>query len=108
MLEWNLRWGSEVKTLLEIQASTGVTPQGLLEKPALRHDVKDYWEGFWILHNSRGVGFSGPNPISVSEVQAYLCLIEEDRMSERLRILRIVQSMDSAYLSHVAKKQSET
>lgn len=104
MLEWSLKWGSEEKTLLEIQRSTGVTPRALQERPRLEPGASPSWDAFWLLSGGRGSGMQGPLPVALSEILSYLHLIGEDRSSERLKLLRIIRNMDAAFLSHIAKK----
>lgn len=82
----------------------GVTPSGLRDKPRVRQDDVKYLDSFRLLACSRGWGESGPQPITVVDVHAYLLLIEESEVDERLRFLRFVQGMDSVYLDHIAKK----
>lgn len=51
------------------------------------------------------MGYSGPNPIAIADVAAYLSLVNEDSVTERMRTLRLVQMMDTIYLNHVTEKQ---
>jgi hypothetical protein len=81
----------------------GITPSGLLNRPVVHRDDTKYLDGYRFLTRSRAHGEAGPLPIAVSEVQAYLMLIEEDRVEERLRFLRYVQEMDGAYLDHAVQ-----
>jgi len=93
---------------MEVQESTGVTPQSLRSRPEMLTGSGRYLEAFWTLSRGRGQGLSGPLPIAVSEVLAYLTMIEEYSVSERLRILRLIQSLDGAYLDYAASKISKS
>lgn len=99
-----LKWGSEEKTLLEIQRSTGETPRALLDRPRMEPGTNPYWDAFWLMSSGRGSGMNGHLPIAMSEILSYLHLIGEDRSSEKLKLLRIIRNMDTVFLSHFAKK----
>lgn len=107
MLKWNLKWGKEISTLLEIEKSTGIKPQALQTKPDLDVRCLKYWEGFWVLSRSRGMistaAAASPAPIPVSEVLAYLNLLYESSVMERIKFLRFMQLMDTEYLTYHAE-----
>jgi hypothetical protein len=108
-MEWNLKWGHELGTLLEIWESTGIKPKGLHERPLLQEDLHDIWQAYSMLHACRSAGFSGPNPISMTEIQAYLSVIQENDTEERMRLLTFIKMLDSMYLGHAydeSKKKS--
>ncbi len=50
---------------------------------------------------------SGPLRVPVSEILAYCTLFYISNITERERLFRYVNSLDSAYLSHVADQQSK-
>ena len=81
----------------------GITPSGLTERPAIRQEDLPYLDGYRFLTRSRAFGEYGPLPISMTDVLAYLELVKEDGVDERLRFLRYVQDMDGVYLEHAAK-----
>lgn len=104
MLSWTLKWGAEVRVLQEFEESTGITPQGLLERKRLEAGGVRYWEAFWAVGSGRGSGLESPHPIPVSEVKAYLEMIEESSIVERLKYLRLIRSLDNVFLEHTRNK----
>lgn len=91
-------------TLMEMQETMGIAPRGLADRPALNNNDLPYLDGFRHLGRGRAYGQFGPMPITISDVQAYLSLIKEEEVGERLRFLNVVQAMDSTYLAHASKK----
>jgi len=49
------------------------------------------------------MGYSGENPIAVSEIKAYLDIREELNVEERVRVLNLVRGLDCVYLAHGAE-----
>lgn len=86
----------------------GITPSGLLERPDLLNEDLNYLDGYRFLTRSRTYGEAGPNPVAIADVQAYLSIIREDDVEERLKFLRLVQELDQVYLSHSAEKLAES
>lgn len=112
-----------------------MTPQGLLSRPTLyerptlaevvggvRLEVRAnmwempadrgqfleaVWDAYWVLHVSRTQGFSCSNPIPVSEIKAYLDLIEERDVEVRLRMMRLIKVLDGMFQLHVAEKADQ-
>lgn len=100
---WQVQWGSSLKTLLDIQKSTGVTPPALANRPKLKAGGTQYLEAFYVLNASRDRNGYGLNPIKVGEVKDYALLMGFSR-DETLKLLRLVQAMDAAFLNYVAEK----
>ena len=110
---WQVQWGSSLKTLLDIQKSTGVTPPALANRPKLKAGGTQYLEAFYVLNASREAFYVlnasrdsngyGLNPIKVGEVKDYALLMGFSR-DETLKLLRLVQAMDAAFLNYVAEK----
>jgi hypothetical protein len=50
---------------------------------------------------SRSVGFGGPQPITVSDIQAYCQLKRIQDLDERKRFVRLIKSMDERFLESV-------
>lgn len=76
----------------------GITPVALLDRPELEAGDLPYLDGFRSLNGSRAYGQFGPMPISIADVHAYLMLVGEDRVEERLRFLSVMQGMDGVFL----------
>ncbi|WP_011580569.1 MULTISPECIES: phage tail assembly chaperone [Chelativorans] len=62
------------------------------------------WEWFWELSAARSQGFSGPNPISYSEIADWAELT--GNLIRRVEIA-IIRKMDAAFLSANAVEQAE-
>jgi hypothetical protein len=58
------------ETLEQVERQTGHTPQELIG-PDFPELLSYVWSVFLCLHSTRQSGFSGPNPISYQEIQAY-------------------------------------
>lgn len=104
---WEVSWGAEVKTLLEIQQQTGRTPKALQERPTLRPENLGIYQDFVFLQSGRCAGFSGPNPISVADMVAYLQVFPIGSAERRARWMRLVRRIDSAVLDRIYDKQAQ-
>lgn len=60
------------------------------------------WEWFWQLSAVRGQGFSGPEPITFSEIASWTALTGEIVRREEVRVLL---AMDAAYRGAAAEEQ---
>lgn len=61
----------------------------------------DVWNWYWDLRSSGSVGFSGPNPLSYSEIQTWATLMQIDVTPSIVRYFRL---MDSTYLDLIYKQ----
>lgn len=66
-----------------------------------------YYTAYQALTRSRTVSMAGPLPIPISEILSYCILFQIDNLTERERILRFVNRLDSVYLEHVATQQAK-
>jgi hypothetical protein len=64
-----------------------------------------YYTAYQGVSRSRNVSMSGPLPIPVSEILSYCILFQIDNLTERERIFKFVNRLDSAYLEHVAAQK---
>jgi len=64
----------------------------------------EYFEAFYYLSSKRTVGFSAENPISVSDIVAYLQLYPTDNLD---LFMCLLQEMDDEYLK-VRSKSTPT
>lgn len=71
--------------------------------PVLYDDLADIAEAYSVLSASRPTGFSGPLPIPLSEVAAYIELYE---VADRERFVRLVRALDDAYLAEHYRKHA--
>jgi hypothetical protein len=76
-----------------------------VEEPEPLSQDFDYLLGwFWDLNAGRPPGFSGPEPLSMTELALWISLTGEIVRREEIRIIR---SMDDAYLAAVARERVE-
>lgn len=61
------------------------------------------WDAFVALSGARSIGL-GPEPIPISEIEAYARLMRLDGADEREELVRLVQAMDRAYLAWRAQR----
>jgi len=84
--------------------------QALQNRPALNRWVAEYWNAYQILGGSRMVHQGGIGPIPLSEIVAYMETIYVHDVDERLKFIRMIQSLDNVYVAHIndrAKKRAE-
>jgi hypothetical protein len=73
----------------------------LLGQPDLHVTMHWVWEAYARLDKSRQFGFNGPQPISLSEIEAY-CRLND--IEDRSDLIQYIQLMDSAYIDHAREK----
>ena len=73
----------------------------LLRQPMLHPGIVWAWEAFGILDKGRQWGYSGPQPILVSEIEAY-CRLKE--IVDRSDLVKYIQQMDGVYLKDSREK----
>lgn len=76
----------------------------LQSRPTLTQWVIEYWEAFQILGNSRIPHQGAIGPIPLTEIVAYMDAIYLRDVDERLRMIKMIQSLDSVYTKHVNDK----
>ena len=89
----------------------GMEVQALQNRPKLTQWVLDYWNGFQVLSGSRATHQGGVGPIPLTEIVAYMEAVYLLDVDERLKTIRMIQSLDSVYVQHVntkAKRQAES
>jgi hypothetical protein len=84
--------------------SGGVEVQALQNRPSLTQWVLDYWNGFQVLSGSRSIHQGGVGPIPLTEIVAWMEAIYLRDVDERLKTIRMIQSLDSVYVMHVNDK----
>jgi len=57
------------------------------------------WNAFARLSSRRGMGFSGPNPITFTEIEAFARL---ERLPLEPHHVRVIEAMDRTWLDHAA------
>jgi hypothetical protein len=93
-----------MKTLLEVQETSGVTPKALLDRPRIAQHDRYYLDVYYDLAAGRGYNQAGIQPLSVEAITTYMDLVDD----RRYRLFQAVRSLDAAYLKHVMEKKSQT
>lgn len=78
--------------------------KALQNRPTVTRWVIEYWEAFQILGNSRIPHQGGIGPIPLTEIVAYMDTIYLYDVDERLKMIRMIQSLDRVYVKHVNDK----
>ena len=76
----------------------------LTTQPDLHLTLHWVWEAYIRLDRSRQFGFNGPQPISLSEIEAYCRL---NHIEDRSDLTQYIQIMDGAYIDHARKKTEQ-
>ena len=75
--------------------------ESLENRPRLTRWTRGYWDDYQVLSGSRIVHQGGIGPIPISEMVAYMdatYLVDAD---ERLKFIRMMQSLDRIYVKHI-------
>lgn len=83
----------------------------LQNRPTINRWVTEYWEAFQVLSSSRATHQGGIGSIPLTEMVAYMEAIYLHDVEERLKFIRMIQSLDMVYVSHVndrAKRNAES
>lgn len=76
------------------------------QRVVLRDDCAGYMETFRHLENSRQYNPAGIQPITITEVNSILDLARVTHVDERLKLLRLMQAMDSVAMAHYSQRRS--
>lgn len=93
-------WGPYIDTL-QRHAENGGNVPALENCPELDAYQRWVYQAFQSLTQSRQIGMNGPQPISVSEINAYCQLKRIQDLDERQRFTELVKAMDRTYLESV-------
>ena len=85
----------------------GIEIESLKNRPKLNQWVTDYWEAFQVLSGSRIVHQGGIGPIPLTEIVAYMDAVYLRNVDERLKLIKMIQSLDSVYTTHVNAKSKK-
>lgn len=77
----------------------------LSSKPEIFTDLIWVWEGFLTLSSARQLGFNGPQPISLSELLAFLQYRGIEDPEDREEFVTLVQSLDQVFMADAIAKQ---
>lgn len=93
-----MEWGDKEEFLEDLE-DKGLNPQALNSKPILNDWMQEYIIAFDILSSRRSIGFS-LNPISMSDILAYIQIYSTNDIDSFVKFIII---MDSTFLSYMAK-----
>lgn len=94
-----MQWGDRLDFLYDLESS-GVSPKALENRPELHDWMKEYLYAFRKLNRTRPMGM-GVNPISLTEIKAYLDLYGA---SDQEAFIDYILEMDAAFLDVKAKQ----
>lgn len=86
-------------------AEKGIFVKALVEKPTLLPEASPFWEAYLQLARSRSSGFSGPSPISTSDIYSWLAIQGIYDQDVRLAFYEILTAMDTAFFEIVQEEQ---
>jgi len=76
-----------------------------------RPDICDaalpWYDAFETLSQSRPMGWSGPLPITVSEMDAF-CRLASFPPDDRMQFLRVIRRLDTGFLALLSKQKTRT
>ena len=75
--------------------------------PTLYPDLYWIWDAYCFLSERRSTGPNGPNPISTSDMAAYIDLTGRHEDRYRRQILRFIPPMDRVFLKDFYDKQAK-
>lgn len=89
-----------------VYETTGIKPKELeiLQEQECPYEFFHIWLAFQALSTTRSNNGFGPDPITYSEIAAYMQCMEDELSSEDIEILKQV---DLIYLSKISKKLSK-
>ena len=81
----------------------------LRSKPDIWNDLVWVWEAYAFLSSARQIGFSGPQPLTLSEMLAYADYRGINAVDEREELLVLVQHLDRVFMNdYTAKTKKKT
>lgn len=96
---WKAEWGDKTEFLEDLEDS-GMSPKALENKPEIHTWMIEYIDAFEVLNQTRSYGMA-PNPISLTEILAYLQLYGS---SDAASFVKYILAMDEAFLSATSKR----
>lgn len=94
---------SERERLEQIQEQLGGETLEELIPPPFPEPLTGYWESFLELHSARGSGEGGPDPLSFSEIKAWVELTGKTLSTRELTCIR---TLDRLYLKEYSAFRS--
>ena len=79
-------------------------PSALAHLPELPTYLRHYHTAYTVLHDSRGIGFSGYQPITIEAMDAY-CRMQD--ISDAKLFVFLIQAMDVELLKYWREKEGQ-
>lgn len=89
---------------LSVLEQVGTWPEDIPEPPEIPFGLQHVWEAYWEIRSGMGAGFSGPCPISHTEMRAWNSNTESGFNSRHFALLK---AMDAAYMESWNKAQNK-
>lgn len=79
-------------------------PPSLVNRPSVWPHLREFWAAFDTLSSARPLGYNAPNPIALSEINAYCDLAEIKDQEQKADLLYFVQALDAVWMREWVKK----
>lgn len=89
--------------LKNIEKMTGVTPPALKNRPPIGEAEYFFISCFYELNAFRA-NSEHPQPLTISDIKAYMDILGGFTVSESLRFLSVIRTLDQTFLKHSAEK----
>jgi len=76
-------------------------------RPDILEAALPWYEAFETLSQSRPIGWAGPLPITIAEVDAF-CRLASVPPDDRVQFLRVIRRLDTGFLDLLSKQKSRT
>ena len=105
-----MQWGNDLEFLAEVSLRKGELTDSLERMPELPPELTLVWELFVTLTAGRtrslefgkeGRQYMTPDPLTVSEILSLTNAAEVVEVDQKFRIVRLIQTMDCAFLDRV-------
>jgi hypothetical protein len=104
-LAWELQWGSEYETLLEIADKGAFYPEALAKRPELPVELRHWLEVFYFLNTDRPIGgMGGVGYIPFSSKARYCDEYGVTSVEDRDWFFRLIGRLDQTYMEYQAEK----
>lgn len=109
-MAWTIKYKTPVKTVKQGDQEYKVTREEyaarynatIPEEPEIPEEGQHLWDWFWVLSERRQKGFDSANPITFSEIKAWVDVTGVIVLPEEVEVLII---MDTAYLKAISQEQ---
>lgn len=104
-----MRWGNkESQALFKlIYEDTGQHHPAYQTRPSLRDDCIKYYDAFCLLSDCRMWSEVGPQPIQLSEIDAYLRMVGITDVFTKLKYARLIRRMDGVTIRFLNEKRKQ-